>query len=447
MPLRLDSLRDELAGLHVSIAHRRHPLEKHEHRRAVVEAELALYTYPILTLPLEITSEIFMQSLPSHGAVVPHPSSSPLILLRICRTWRILALSTPTLWTDLYIAIEGVHRTLRAPGKLETFVEAWFHRARTLPCSFHFFGMGDHNDDHGLNMILATHAAHLREITISIDAGSLLRLHGGTPFAILHHLSLHTNKGSFPSGAATDVFRLAPQRRSLHLGSVPPSALTVPWEQLTTFSARFVELEECLGVLRKAHCLSELSLWDVEETQATSGPPFSHPGLISLKLSGRSRSRGIIRLLALPNLQRLQLRELSAFPDDTIPLQFISSSSLHTFAFGHNTPMVTLPWLRVMEHLTSLELGDPLWVHKEDLVRALDRAHEPRFLPKLEVFTLSCYETHEFRQRLLAALMSRCGPTAEGLATLKSFYISDGETSHGASRRSQPLLFQSITTV
>ncbi|KAJ7233537.1 hypothetical protein C8J57DRAFT_1729415 [Mycena rebaudengoi] len=301
--------------------------------------------------------------------------------------------------------------------------------------------MVDHNDDHGLNMILAKHAAHLREITMYIDAGSLLRLHGGTPFAILHHLSIRTGKGSVPSGAATDAFRLAPRLRSLYLGYVPPSALTVPWEQLTTFSASSVELEECLSVLRKAHCLTELSLWDAEETQATSGSSFSYPGLISLKLCGWC-SRCIIPFLALPSLQRLELRGLSALPGDTIPLQSISSSSLHMFAFGHNTPMVTLRWLRVMEHLTSLELGDRLWAYKEDLVRALDRAHEPRFLPKLEVFTLSYRETHEFRQRLLAALMSRCGPTAEGLAALKSFYISDG-----AGRRSQPLLFQSVTTI
>ncbi|KAJ7277352.1 hypothetical protein C8J57DRAFT_1024804, partial [Mycena rebaudengoi] len=87
-----------LAELHVSIEHQRNPPEELEHRRAVIQAELNLYTYPVLTLPPEITSEIFVQSLPSHDPVVPYPSESPLIFLRICRAWRLLALSTPALW-------------------------------------------------------------------------------------------------------------------------------------------------------------------------------------------------------------------------------------------------------------------------------------------------------------------------------------------------------------
>ncbi|KAJ7206195.1 hypothetical protein C8J57DRAFT_357509 [Mycena rebaudengoi] len=171
------------------------------------------------------------------------------------------------------------------------------------------------------------------------------------------------------------------------------------------------------------------------------GIPRTKAGLVSLKLIGRC-SRGIIPFLALPNLQTLQLCGLSALPDDAVPLPLISSSSLHTFVLDRDTHMVTLPWLRIMEHLTSLELGYPFWAYKEDFFRALDRAHEPRFPPKLENFTLSNCQTLEVSQRLLDALISRCGPAAEGLASLKSFYVSDTHR-----LRSQPLLFQSITTI
>ncbi|KAJ7277210.1 hypothetical protein C8J57DRAFT_1713663 [Mycena rebaudengoi] len=446
MSLRLRGLRDELAELRISIAHQGHPVEELEHRRAVVEAELDFYTYPVLTLPPEITAEIFVQSLPSH-AVRPHPSRSPLILLRICRTWRILALSTPALWTSLHLEVNGDHRALSAPGKLETFVETWFHRARTLPRSFGFVGFGfvglvDNADNHTLNTIIDKQAPYLREISVYIDSGFLLNLRGETVFPLLHHLEL--SYAGWIRGPPRDAFLLAPRLQSLSLCYVTPAALTLPWEQLTTFSAQNLGVEECLSVLRMAPCLREFHYYGEYETQTTPAPPFSHPGLISLYLSGR-RTRGIIPFLTLPNLERLhlerlQLGYLAVLPHHPIPLQFISSPSLHTFIFGHNTP-VTLQWLRVMEHLTSLELGDRLWAYKEDLFHALDRAHEPRFLPKLEVLTLSYCETHEIIQRLLAALTSRCGPAAEGLATLKSFYISDGAGQH-----SQLLLSQSITT-
>jgi hypothetical protein len=160
------------------------------------------------------------------------------------------------------------------------------------------------------------------------------------------------------------------------MARVPPSALIVPWEQLITFSARSLTVEECLSVVRKGSCLREFRYWSVQGTQITSGPPVSHPGLISLKLSGW-RSGGIIPFLALPNLQRLLLRGLSVLPDDVVPLPFIPSSSLHTFIFGDETPVVTLPWLRVMEHLTSLEFENPFWVYKDDFFHALSREHDP----------------------------------------------------------------------
>jgi hypothetical protein len=216
---------------------------------------------------------------------------------------------------------------------------------------------------------------------------------------------------------------------------VPPSAFAVSWEQLTTLYVQSLDVEECLSVLRLAPSLREFRYYGGAEAQTTPGPPFPHPGLISLDIS-RPSSGGIIPFLALPNLQRLELRGLSVLSDAAVPLPFISSSSLHTFILSDESPMVTLPWLRVMEHLTSLELGNPLWVYKEDLFHALDRAHEPRFLPKLENFTLSNCEMLEVSQRLLDALLSRCGPTAEGLTRLKSFYVSDT-----AGRRSEPLLF------
>ncbi|KAJ7210285.1 hypothetical protein C8J57DRAFT_1733637 [Mycena rebaudengoi] len=456
MSLRLESLRDELAELRISIAHQRHPLEELERRRAVVEAELDLYVYPVLTLPPEITSEIFvhslppdvtseifMHSLPSLRSVSPHPSTPPLILLRICRAWRLLALSTPALWTSLHINVDTDDGALTAPGKLKTFVETWFHRAGTLARSFSFFGDLDDSEDHSLDTILDKHAPYLHKISMCITSDSFPNLGNGTPFPVLRHLELDDANIS-SRGTPCDVFRLAPRLQSLRLAYTPPSALIVPWEQLTTFCADILSVEECLSVVCKAPSLRELvyrAYRNLYDTKTTPGPSVSYPGLASLKLIGWC-SRDIIPFLALPNLQRLELSTLSALPDDAVPLPLISSSSLHTFVLGPDTQMVTLPWFRVMEHLTSLELGNPRWAYKDAFFRALDRVHEPRFLPKLEIFTLSNCETLEVSQRLLDALISRCGPAAEGLASLKSFYVSDTHRRH-----SQPLLFQSITTI
>ncbi|KAJ7277256.1 hypothetical protein C8J57DRAFT_1061196, partial [Mycena rebaudengoi] len=258
MSLQLGSLREELAELDISIKQQPLSLEELQLRRAVVEAELDLYTYPVLTLPPEITSEIFVQSLPSHGPVTPHPSESPLIFLGICRTWRSLALSTPALWTSLDLDVDNDHLAFRASGKLEPFVETWFHRARTLPRSFGFFGAVDNAYDHPLNRILEKQAPYLREISVCLDSDSVLNLRDGPPFPVLHHLELGAlNCDLEDTETPSDAFRLAPRLQSLSLLSVPPSAFAVPWEQLTTLYVQSLDVEECLSVLRLAPSLRE----------------------------------------------------------------------------------------------------------------------------------------------------------------------------------------------
>ncbi|KAJ7085015.1 hypothetical protein C8R43DRAFT_1174403, partial [Mycena crocata] len=62
-----------------------------------VQESLDLIIYPILTIPAEITTEIFLHCLPENPA---HPSATeaPMLLGAICRVWREIAYSNPRLW-------------------------------------------------------------------------------------------------------------------------------------------------------------------------------------------------------------------------------------------------------------------------------------------------------------------------------------------------------------
>ncbi|KAJ6580812.1 hypothetical protein B0H19DRAFT_848339, partial [Mycena capillaripes] len=56
-------------------------------------------TYPILTLPNELTSEIFINCLSSDAVrVQPNPATAPLLLAQVCSQWRAIAFSLPELW-------------------------------------------------------------------------------------------------------------------------------------------------------------------------------------------------------------------------------------------------------------------------------------------------------------------------------------------------------------
>ncbi|KAJ7101967.1 hypothetical protein C8R44DRAFT_887751 [Mycena epipterygia] len=77
--------RNALAKIQSKIARYKAYLEGLEQEESALEASFALLVYPVLTLPAEITSQIFVNCLPTHGRVIPSPFTAPLVLAQICR--------------------------------------------------------------------------------------------------------------------------------------------------------------------------------------------------------------------------------------------------------------------------------------------------------------------------------------------------------------------------
>ncbi|KAF8194793.1 hypothetical protein K438DRAFT_808811 [Mycena galopus ATCC 62051] len=70
----------------------------------LVQKRLDSYTYPVLTLPVEITSKIFSQFLPLYPQCPPSTGlRSPTLLTHICSEWRGIALAIPALWRAIYL--------------------------------------------------------------------------------------------------------------------------------------------------------------------------------------------------------------------------------------------------------------------------------------------------------------------------------------------------------
>ncbi|KAJ6594624.1 hypothetical protein B0H19DRAFT_907708, partial [Mycena capillaripes] len=92
--LRLKRLGDEIADLQTAIdklAEERDTLE------AYVEGHRALMS-PVRRLPLDIIQEIFIACLPDDHNCVMGASEAPVLLGRICSSWRATSLDTPRLW-------------------------------------------------------------------------------------------------------------------------------------------------------------------------------------------------------------------------------------------------------------------------------------------------------------------------------------------------------------
>ncbi|KAJ7279589.1 hypothetical protein C8J57DRAFT_1570431 [Mycena rebaudengoi] len=81
-------------------------------RQELFETHLAPYTYPILTLPSEITSEIFLHFIPVYPERPdPRRIESPTRLGQICRSWREIAFSTPRLWRAIKLDLDQTPST------------------------------------------------------------------------------------------------------------------------------------------------------------------------------------------------------------------------------------------------------------------------------------------------------------------------------------------------
>ncbi|KAJ7707230.1 hypothetical protein B0H16DRAFT_1393315, partial [Mycena metata] len=82
-----------------------------ERENDLLQDRLDAYTYPVLNLPNELVSEIFIHFLP----VYPDPPpiigrASPNVLGQVCRKWREITFQTPALWRAIALSLRNGKR-------------------------------------------------------------------------------------------------------------------------------------------------------------------------------------------------------------------------------------------------------------------------------------------------------------------------------------------------
>ncbi|KAJ7171020.1 hypothetical protein C8R46DRAFT_180814 [Mycena filopes] len=293
--------------------------------KTLIEERLDAYRYPVLTLPNEITSEIFLHFLPVYPACPPlNGTLSPTNLTLICRKWRAVALTTPALWRaiqldDSYIPTKKIDQWLSMSGSCLTSVhidvQNWqMHvpvELKPLTAS-------------------ASHRARWEYLTLRLNEFSrqhLLELQEPMPF--LRHLELTFALYGNPLPGSIVVGQ-APLLHSVALNDVAATILTLPWRQLTSLALTFILPSECERILRQTphllHCY--LSFF--------SGVAIRWPDLTLLRLESLilnekpTEYTGTIDVLVpfiLPALRTLQVAEglIGINPCDSL-LSFIAKS-------------------------------------------------------------------------------------------------------------------------
>ncbi|KAJ7592507.1 hypothetical protein C8J56DRAFT_478812 [Mycena floridula] len=124
----LNTSNNEISRLTASIDELIMQRELLQHNVASYKAILA----PIRRLPSEVLQEIFVSCLPPGKAVAPSTTVAPLLLGRISRSWRELALSTPPLWASIHVVFPTDDESESfSVQQLYHEVEGWITRSGT----------------------------------------------------------------------------------------------------------------------------------------------------------------------------------------------------------------------------------------------------------------------------------------------------------------------------
>ncbi|KAJ7280810.1 hypothetical protein C8J57DRAFT_1174431 [Mycena rebaudengoi] len=281
--------------------------------RQDLQTRLNAYKYPILTLPTEITSEIFIHFLPRYPE---RPQviglSSPHILGQICRTWREIALGTPRLWR----AIELNPPTAR-PTKALAILRTWISRSKNCPLSISLQCSTRLLDVDFIQAIIP-HSERWEHIDFKLPIESLRLI--GADFPLLRSLTLGPSRYARETGSldAISLFSNAPLLKQVALSNhFGPFEIQLPWSQLTSVSAQCLSSAECIEILQHSAALQEFRCDNLQgDASGNILPvaPLRH--LHSLKFGGGSGHQRLLEVFTTPTLQHLTILD-SQF--DAIP--------------------------------------------------------------------------------------------------------------------------------
>ncbi|KAJ7166899.1 hypothetical protein C8R46DRAFT_1219278 [Mycena filopes] len=402
LEMSLLDLRARLGALDSSIARHEQALKDLERDRANVKLALGAFTYPILTLPPEVTTEIFLRCLPEAN-VPPSGDDAPIVLLSVCKEWRTIAISVQRLWNTVYLNFRHIPRSILLD---EHILDVWFTRAGSCPLALTLYDslLPEHDTDDNellVRKLIRRHGSRLRKLELYVDLAVLRTFDDMGPFPLLQQLSVR-----FPGPPDAEcwealdsaVFDAAPLLRQLTLlDGTPLSFLPHFWGCLTILDVYVDTVDECLEALRLAPLLTDCT-FDIPSYSTCHVELVHHSHLQTLYILGRDRmipSRAIFDHLTLPSLHTLQIVGAHDLNEDDAFAHFIERSSpplrkffLHKYDGYEFRPR----FLRCLSGLTHIEFNDVNHTFEDGFIHLLADEVED-FLPDLQclVFAESVY--------------------------------------------------------
>ncbi|KAJ7686928.1 hypothetical protein B0H17DRAFT_1332579 [Mycena rosella] len=409
---RLGTIEQRIASLETQIA------LLHKEREQVL-GDLAAISYPVLTLPTEITSEIFLRYMEKP---LRFPGPSPLRLASICRLWRAIALSTSKLWTHWSQFFD-----IPTAEVLASRLQCWLPRAGGLPVDLRIkLPPSPTQESDAILRILAQHSSrwgNLKMVSsgpISFPADLRGRFSSLTKMALDSYPS---SEGPSTITAFSDASHL--REVSLYNIALVDWRNSLPWSQLTKLELSFVTVEECLEMLEQTSSLEVLEFFSQLEGQdSVTSPPRILDHLHTIHL-GSDCSHRLLDFLVLPSLAHLHLGLDSECAERVAPLIRRSGCSPRTLGLYIWDPDFA-PILQCISSVPSVRELQMTWVggttiEFSQLFKTL--AEGPSCLPALESINIEDCQTNIHLPSLVQMLRART-TGKDGVAMLTSFRLS-----------------------
>ncbi|KAJ7044891.1 hypothetical protein C8F04DRAFT_1228618 [Mycena alexandri] len=352
--------------------------------RHLIQGQLDCIVYPVQSLPLDVTLEIFGHCKSSDwfpNRYVYYGSWSPTTLFRVCRSWREISLAAPNLWTTVSLALPY--------GRGHYWVGRYLDYRATI--------------------------AQDRPLSVELRSEDLVENLGGMAFVALIRCLAPRLQSLKLNVAISGLFELDrnplafPLLRKLDITSMTKTSRRRPSNKLSPMrpsSGKFVRDRgrSIFPGCNSKNMTANLSLWETVEAtfrlntyKAALGDlePLYHFHLQTLTLSGSySLVDGyinVLSLLALPTLRNLHL--INTRKADTEPIRLFLSrhaAQLRTAQFsGCTMEVITIDSLRSLVNLANLtlELGREPMPYIHEFIRELEDP-EKAFLPQLRCISL-----------------------------------------------------------
>ncbi|KAJ6477528.1 hypothetical protein C8R45DRAFT_1216530 [Mycena sanguinolenta] len=310
--------------------------------------------YPVLSLPPEITTEIFLRCIPPQSNLSEF-LEAPLLLAQICRQWRQIALDIPHLWRSLLF---------RDSETCIELLRLWLSRSGNLPLNLDL-KCWDTSRAGALIEASLLHSHRWQDVKFGLNRKSFSELdlrHASLP--ILRSISLRAVQWTSPLDDSVDdtvTITHAPSLRHAHVFTLPHVKIVIPWASITNLTLlQNMPFTECMPLLEECPNLTTLAV-------STTGPVPPHTELVVLDsletLTCNFGVASVLEYLTLPHLSRLTVSDISENQHATLFSAFIRRSACHLqFLAVHDIREISLITLAlffraVPESVSDVELG------------------------------------------------------------------------------------------